>query len=384
MNAWAFQTAGRVCFGAGVCAQIAGELHAMGVRRVLLVTDPGVRRAGIAARVQRWIEAGDLQVTVFDQVEPDPSIKTVVKAAAAARAAGVDGVVGVGGGSPMDVAKVVAVILANKEPLATMFGIDTVRRPGLPQVMVPTTAGTGSEVTHIAILSDEAEKLKKGIVSRHLLPRLALVDPELTLGVPAAVTAASGMDALLHAVEALTSNQANMLSDTLARQAIGMIYPNLRTAVRDGSQLEARTAMSAGSTLAGMAFAQTGVTAVHAFAYPIGAEYHIPHGVANSLMMGPVLAFNVSGNPAKFAQVAAAFGLDAAGLTDEQAGDAAIAAMRTLAADIGIPDNLRQFGVTDADIDHLAASVMKVTRLLANNPRPVTLDDARRLYRAVL
>lgn len=253
-----------------------------------------------------------------------------------------------------------------------------------PLIAIPTTAGTGSEVTHIAILSDEAEKLKKGIVSRHLLPKLALVDPELTLGVPPSVTAASGMDALLHAVEALTSNSANIVSDALAKQAIGMIYPNLRTAVRDGVNLAARTAMLAGSTLAGMAFAQAGVTAVHAFAYPIGAEYHIPHGVANSLMMGPVLAFNVEGNPAKFAQVAACFGIAAAGLSEQQAGDSAIAAMRVLAADIGIPKSLREFGVTEADVDRLADSVMKVTRLLSNNPRPVTLEDARRLYRAVL
>jgi alcohol dehydrogenase len=377
------QSTPRLRFGCGLVAELAAECRRLGAARVLLVTDPGLIAAGLAARVQALLAAADLAVATFAEVEADPSLQTAQACAEAARAHGADLLVGLGGGSPMDTAKVAAVLLTNETPLDSMFGIDLVPRPGVPVLLVPTTAGTGSEATPIAILSDHDEQLKKGVVSPHLFPRAAIVDPELGLGVPPAVTAASGIDAMLHAVEAYTSKNANPVSDVLGLRAIRLIHGALERAFKDGRDLAARTAMAEGAMLAGMAFANAGVTAVHAFAYPIGAEFQIPHGVANSLMMGVVLRFNADGAPGRFAELA-----DALGVPDH--GDAAatahavIDALVALARAVRIPEHLADFGVTEADLPRLAAGVMKVTRLLANNPRPLTEADALRLYRAAL
>ena len=225
--------------------------------------------------------------------------------------AGADLVVGIGGGSSLDIAKVASVLVTNSDPVSSFFGVDMVPKPGLPAILVPTTAGTGSEVTPIAILSDYGEKLKKGIVSPYLFPAVAMLDAELTVGLPASVTAATGMDALIHAVEAYTSRNATPFTDMLALEAIRQIFRNIRTAFANGSNLEARGGMLEGSLLAGMAFANGGFTAVHAFAYPIGAEFHIPHGIANSIMLTAVMEFNMLGNLSKFAHMAGLFGENA-------------------------------------------------------------------------
>ena len=360
------------------------ELKQWNPHSILLVSDPGVLKAGITAKVETLIVDAGYRVTIFSEVEPDPRIETAEACANAARSCKADVIIGVGGGSAMDIAKVAAVLAYSKQHIHSMFGIDQVNAAGLALILVPTTAGTGSEVTHIAILSDEQEHLKKGIVSKFLFPRLAIVDPLLTLGVPAAVTAASGMDALLHAVEAFTSKNANDLSDTLARRAMRLISENLRDAYQNGQNLEARTGMLEGSMLAGMAFANAGVTAVHAFAYPIGAEFHIPHGVANSIMMGPVLTFNISGNPAKFAEVAECISEKIDGTSVQDRAELSVAIMKQLAHDIDIPKNLSSFGVRKEHIPNLADGVLKVTRLLANNPRAITRDDAIALYTEVL
>jgi alcohol dehydrogenase len=239
-------------------------------------------------------------------------------------------------------------------------------------------------VTPIVILSDEAEKLKKGIVSPYLIPSTAILDPELTLGLPPQVTAATGMDALIHGVEAFTSKNAYPMTDMLACRAIELIAGNIRTAFANGQDLPARSRKLEGSLLAGMAFANAGVTAVHAFAYPIGAEFHIPHGVANSIMLAPVMEFNMLGNLNKFARMASLLGEQTADLSERKMALAAVQALRTLAEDLQIPDHLSRFGVKEADIPMLAEGVMKVTRLLANNPRTITGKDAEKIYMSVL
>ncbi len=233
-------------------------------------------------------------------------------------------------------------------------------------------------------MSDEQEKLKKGIVSPYLFPAVAVLDPELTLGLPPHVTAATGLDALIHAMEAFTSRNAGSMSDMLACQAMRLIWRNLRTAYANGEDLAARAAMLEGSLLAGMAFANAGVTAVHAFAYPIGAEFHIPHGVANSIMLPPVMEFNMIGNLGKFAQMAELFDEPVAGLNPREQAARAVQAVRTLVADLGVPRTLSQFGIKESHIPALAQGVMKVTRLLANNPRRLTAADAEAIYRKVL
>jgi len=379
-----FQTTSRIVMGAGSLENIGAEVKRLGSGRAVVITDPGLVKTGIVAKVEDLLSAAGLKVTRFDEVEADPSYETAVKAAEQVKRAGADVIVGIGGGSAQDVAKVASVLGTNEGPVAKYFGIDLLPNPGVKLILVPTTAGTGSEVTPIAILSDHHEKLKKGIVSPYLFPSTAILDPLLTLGLPPHVTAATGMDALIHAVEAFTSKHATSMTDLLAMQAIRMICANIRTAFANGDNIEARAEMLEASMLAGMAFANAGVTAVHAFAYPIGAEYHIPHGVANSIMLVPVMEFNMFGNIAKFARLAELLGECVNGLSRREAALKAIAALRVLADDVQVPAGLKSFGVQEQAIPELAKGVMKVTRLLANNPRVLTVDDAEAIYRRAL
>ena len=370
--------------GPGALNQLADEARALKAKKVLIVTDQGLIEAGLVKKAEDILEKADIKYAVFGEVEADPRYEIVADCVEMIRRENADLLIGFGGGSPIDIAKVSAVMATNKGSISEYFGVDLIPNAGLSTLIIPTTAGTGSEVTPIAILSDHTEKLKKGIVSPHLFPSAALLDPELTLGLPAHVTAATGMDALIHAVEAFTSKNATTISDMLARQAMQLIAKNLRTAYADGSNLEARSTMLEGSLLAGMAFCTAGVTAVHAFAYPIGAEFHIPHGVANSIMLAPVMEFNKLGNLERFAEIGGYLGENTAGLSTRETANAAVEAMRTLAADLRIPGHLSEFGVEDKDIPGLAAGVMKVTRLLANNPREMTQKDAEAIYRNVL
>ena len=383
-NSFVFQTTPRIRFGVGALESLPSELQRFAATSVLVVSDPGVIAAGIAGRVQDLVAGTGAATHLFGAVEPDPRIETAEACARLAAEVGADLIIGVGGGSAMDIAKVASILARAEQPISTMFGVDLVKSSGIPLILIPTTAGTGSEVTHIAILSDETDHLKKGIVSPFLFPALALNDPALSVGAPQSVTAASGMDALLHAVEAFTSKNASDVTDTLARQAMRLISQNLRSAYADGSNIVARAAMLEGSMLAGIAFANAGVTAVHAFAYPIGAEFHIPHGVANSIMMGPVLTFNLVGNLPKFAEVAGLLGAHTSGLSQRDTATLAIQTMTLLAEDIRIPKHLADFGIREEHLPSLADGVLKVTRLLANNPRILSRDDAIRIYREVL
>lgn len=379
-----FQTTPRIVMGAGCLKQIESEIKRLGCSRVMIVTDPGIVQTGIAARLEDILTSHGIAFSRFDQVTPDPNLDIAQQAIDALGNSGAQVVVGLGGGSAIDIAKTAALLVDNDGKLNDYFGIDLVPRPGRKTIIVPTTAGTGSEVTPIVILSDEAEKLKKGIVSPYLIPAVAILDPLLTLGLPPQVTAATGMDALIHAVEAFTSKNAFPMSDMLACRAIELISANIRTAYANGQDLAARACMLEGSLLAGMAFANAGVTAVHAFAYPIGAEFHIPHGVANSIMLASVMEFNMLGNLKKFARMAGLLGERTEGLSEREMALATVKALRTLAGDLQIPKHLSRFGVKESDVPMLAEGVMKVTRLLANNPREMTQKDAERIYLSVL
>ena len=379
-----FQTTPRIVMGPGCLSQVQSEILRFGCKKVMIVTDPGIVQAGIAGRLEEIFTKAGIAFDRFDQVTPDPSLEVASQAIDALRSSGAQVVIGLGGGSAIDIAKTAAVMADASGKLNDYFGIDLVPKPGRRTVIIPTTAGTGSEVTPIVILSDEAEKLKKGIVSPYLIPSVALLDPVLTIGLPPQVTAATGMDALIHGVESFTSKNAYPMTDMLACRAIALIAANIRTAFANGQDLSARSRMLEGSLLAGMAFANAGVTAVHAFAYPIGAEFHIPHGVANSIMLASVMEFNMLGNLNKFAQMAALLGENTAGMSERQMALAAVQALRTLSADLQIPNHLSQFGVKASDIPMLAQGVMKVTRLLANNPRLMTQEDAERIYMSVL
>ena len=370
--------------GPGAIGQIGQEASNLSGKKVLIVTDKGLIGAGLIQPVEKSLKESRIKYAVFDAVEPDPTYEIVAECLEQVHREKVNLIIGIGGGSPIDIAKTSAIMATNKGDIAEYFGIDLVPKPGLPTIMVPTTAGTGSEVTPIAILSDEKEKLKKGVVSPYLFPAVALLDPELTLGLPPQITAATGMDALIHAIEAYTSVNATQITDLLAFRAMELLYENIRTAYANGNNLEARSRMLEGSLLAGMAFANAGVTAVHAFAYPIGAEFHIPHGVANTLMLPYVMRFNILGNVGKFAEIAEAFCLFTEGLDELTAAEISVDAIKRLAEDLGVPKHLTEFGITEGDLSRLAEGVMKVTRLLANNPRTLTLEHAKEIYKRAL
>ncbi len=377
-----FRTTPRILMGPGCCDQIGLEVKALKGEKVLIVTDPGIIKAGLLDQVWPALKKAEIAWALFDRVESDPRIEIVDQALAQLKMEKCDTVIGLGGGSALDIAKLVAVMAVNPGHISDYFGVDLLVQPGIPLICVPTTAGTGSEVTPIAILSDEMEHLKKGVVSSHLFPRLALLDPLLTLGVPPEVTAFTGMDALIHAIEAYTSVNANDLTDYLAFRAIELTSGNLLTAYARGEDLTARSKMLEGSMLAGMAFANAGVTAVHAFAYPLGGEFHhIPHGLANSVMLPHVLRFNMLGNLPKFAEISLALGLSTEDLPDRQAAEEGLLAIEELLADLNLALRLRDLKVPEEAIPGMAQGVLKVTRLLANNPRRITLEDAERIYK---
>jgi len=350
--------------------------------RPLVVTDPGLIAIGLIQPVVSALVESGLAPTLFDQVREDPPEEIVLQAAQLGRAEQVDGVIAVGGGSSMDVAKVVAVLLGGDQQLQQLYGVDQVTATRLPLVLVPTTAGTGSEVTPVAVITT-GETTKAGISSTALLPDMAVLDPDLTMGLPPAITAMTGVDAMVHAIEAYTSrHRKNPLSDNLARQALHLLSTNIRSAVLDGGNRHARGNMLLGAMLAGQAFANAPVAAVHALAYPLGGHYHIPHGLSNSLVLPSVLEFNAPKACEQYAELAEiVIGEAVAGSAMEKT-DALIAYMRQLIADVQLPATLQQAKVVESDLEMLARDAMLQQRLLINNPRDVAYEDALSIYRA--
>jgi alcohol dehydrogenase len=353
------------------------------VRRVLLVTDPGFLRTGLAEPPRASLERQGMQVSVYSEVMADPPDAVVQAAAGFARKQGAELVIGLGGGSSMDVAKLVAVLAGSEQPLAEMYGIGNVTGARLPLVQVPTTAGTGSEVTNIAIVTT-GETTKMGVVSPQLYADLAVLDANLTVGLPPVVTAATGIDAMVHAIEAYTSrHKKNPLSDMLARQALSLLSTNLVRACENGHDLDARQAMLLGACLAGQAFSNAPVAAVHALAYPIGGIFHVAHGLSNSLVLPHVLRFNLPAAASHYAELAGIVVPHASG-SEEARAQALIVAMQQIAKITGVETTLQQVGITEGDLDRLARDAMLQTRLLGNNPREMTLTDARAIYAAAL
>jgi alcohol dehydrogenase class IV len=377
-----FRTTRRILFGAGSAEKTGTEAQLLKAKKVLIITDPGVIQAGLLEGIEKSLQSVGIPFAIFDGVEPDPRIEVVEKSVEKAKKEGINLIIGFGGGSSLDIAKVTSIMVANPGKIDSFFGIDLVPNPGMPVILIPTTAGTGSEVTPIAILSDTKEKLKKGIVSPTLFPEVALVDPKLTVGLPPSVTAFTGMDALTHAIEACYSVNATGLSDLLAIRAMELISKNLRMAYAYGENLSARSSMMEGSLLAGIAFANAGVGAVHAFAYPLGGEFHLAHGLTNTLMLPYVMRYNILGCPYKFATMAKAFGEKVEGLSELDAAEAAVKFVERLSDDLRVPRRLRDVGIPEKAISGLAEAAMKVTRLLANNPRKIAPEDAVAIYKS--
>jgi alcohol dehydrogenase len=384
-EAFTFNTVPRLVSEIGAAAKLGSLVREnfQGIRHALLVTDPGFLKTGQVDPAADSLRAKDIQVTIFSDVVADPPEAVVLQAVTSARAAKVDLVIGLGGGSSMDVAKLIAVLLGSDQELKTMYGIGNVKGTRLPLIQIPTTAGTGSEVTPISIVTTGATT-KMGVVSPQLYADLAILDAALTVGLPPKVTAATGIDAMVHAIEAYTTRlKKNPLSDMLARQALQLLSKNLVPACEDGKNLAARQAMLLGAMLAGQSFANAPCAAVHALAYPIGGIFHVPHGLSNSLVLPHVLRFNAPEAATMYAELAEIVCPDAHGSIEAKC-QALIAHMEGLAKQVGIETSLRQVGIAASDLDRLADDAMLQTRLLTNNPRTVTRDDARAIYAAAL
>jgi alcohol dehydrogenase len=385
MTAFAFQTVASILSEPGLAAKLGRVLAERfpQARRPLIVTDPGFLRTGLIEPARQDMEACGMQPAVWSDVVADPPELVVLDAVEAARRHEADLVIGFGGGSSMDVAKLVAVLAGSGQALADIYGIGKVAGGRLPLVQVPTTAGTGSEVTNIAIVTTGATT-KMGVVAPQLYADLALLDASLTLGLPPKVTAATGIDAMVHAIEAYTSkHKKNPLSDALAREALGLLSRNLLAACERGRDLEVRQAMLLGACLAGQAFSNAPVAAVHALAYPVGGIFHVPHGLSNSLVLPHVLEFNLPQAGTLYAELAGIVVPNASG-SDEARARALIVAAQQTAKMTGIETMLRQVGIQESDLDRLADDAMLQTRLLGNNPRELTREDARAIYAAAL
>jgi alcohol dehydrogenase class IV len=369
-----------VRFGVGALNTLGTEIKKIGAQVVLIVTGPKVYRSGLIQPVRDQISKAMVSVDIFSEAEPEPTLLGLNKAASKLKRSKYDVIVGVGGGSSIDTAKGLSVLLAHGGKGQDYIGIDKISGPGIAVIAVPTTAGTGSEVTNIAVFGDTEKELKVGMVSPFLLARTALVDPVLTYSCPRSVTAASGIDALVHAIECYTSRKANSFTDALAVKAMQLISSSLKTAVSDGSNKDARIAMAEGALLAGIAFGNAGVAAVHALAYPLGARFHISHGIANGLLLPHVMECNLPTDLTRYAFIAEVLGESTRGLTSMKAATKGIKAIKTLIKDIGIPPCLRDLGVPKEALEGMALATMEVTRLLANNPKPLTLDDVRSIW----
>lgn len=370
-----------VRIGQGVARGCVDDCLAAGARAVFIVTSAPI--ATLAENLRAPLAAAGADCTVWAGPDGEPTVSHFSAALAAARNAGADFVIGLGGGSAMDVAKLVAALLHGSQQFSEIVGIGLLVGRSVPLACIPTTAGTGSEVTPIAILEDEEAQLKKGVVSPHLVPDYAYLDPQLTVTMPAKVTAATGIDALTHCIEAYTNRFAHPLVDSWALHGIALVAQHLVTAVRDPGNLAAREGMLLASHLGGMCLGPVNTAAVHALAYPLGGEFHVAHGVANSLLLPHVMRFNAVAAPGRYARVAHALGVPVSG---EDAADAAagIAAVELLSERAGIDRRLSQVGISHNALPRMAAAAMTVQRLLGNNPREVTEADALAIYEAAL
>lgn len=361
---------------------LADQIAALGASRPLIVTDKGIIGAGLIAPVEQALSDAGLTAQIYDAVVADPPEAVVQQAIDMAKAAKVDIVIGLGGGSSLDTAKVVAALaIDDAQALSEIYGVGQLARKGLPTILIPTTSGTGSEVTAISILTT-GETTKAGIVSPHLFADAAILDPSLTLGLPADVTAATGIDAMVHAIEAYTGRNAkNPVSDMLAIEALKLLTGHIETACSDGTNMAAREAMLRGSMLAGQAFANSPVGAIHALAYPLGGIYHIPHGLSNALVMPHIMQFNLDAAAPLYAELADALNVPKTGPNSAEArAQELIDYLEALAVKVNAPRRLRDVGIGEDAVDELAEAAMLQTRLLVNNPKELDLADAKRIY----
>ena len=382
--AFTFQTTRAVLSEVGATAKIGGLMRDMGCTKVAFVTDQQILDLGLAQPALESLAAAGIAIWTFAEVVADPPEAMILDAVAKARAENIDGVVSVGGGSSMDTAKLVAILANSDQPIAEMYGVGLVTGTRLPMLLAPTTAGTGSEVTPISIVTTGTNE-KKGVVAPQLIPDWAVLDADLTLGLPAPVTAATGIDAMVHAIEAFTSkHRKNPVSDCLAREALRLLGGAIRIACTEPANKQARGDMLLGSMLAGMAFANAPVAAVHALAYPLGGHFHVPHGLSNALVLPHVLEFNMPEAQAHYSELAPIIFPELAAQAPADRAAGLVVAFKALGPELGMQSKLADVGVNHNHLPMLAEDAMKQTRLLINNPRDMTYEAALAIYEKAL
>ena len=379
-----FRSVPRIICEAGALQEVGSVFRGLGAQRVILVCDPGIVSLGFAGQAQAVLETAGCEVAVFDQVAPDPSSTLVEQAVKQAQGFKADGVLGLGGGSSLDAAKLVALLINSEQSLEDLYGTDKAQGQRTPLVLMPTTSGTGSEVTWVSVITD-AQQRKQAVYSPQLLPDVAILDPQLTLGLPAKVTAATGLDAMVHAIEAYTSRtRKNPISDGLATSALALLGANLPKVLANGRDLEARTAMLQGSLMAGMAFVNASVAAIHALAYPLGARFHIRHGHANALVMAPVIRFNLASAQRHYAELAAHLLPGQHFDNEASAAEAFVQAVEGLVKDSGLEQRLSNLNVDQASLPVMASEVVVgIRRLIDSNPCDMTEQDVEAIYRSI-
>jgi alcohol dehydrogenase len=375
-----FKIANKLVTGKGATEVLPDEIKRLRIQNPLIVTDEVLQEVGVVDQITPFLKG--LTYGIFTGVKPDPELSIVEDCTKVFIEGNHDGLIAIGGGSAIDIAKSVSVYADFDGSLSELIGTDHVTQKGAPIITLPTTAGTGSEVTNISILSDTEAQLKKGIVSDYLLPDVAIVAPEMTLTMPPSVTAASGVDALVHAIEAYISVHASPITDALAIYAIRMISENLPKAYANPNHLEAREKMATASLMAGMAFGNAGVGAVHALAYPLGGRYHIPHGVSNALLLPYVMEWNKIACMERFRDIAAALGENVRSLSDAEAADKAVISMKRLCTAVNIPTGLRSFDIPETALSDMAEDASKIERLLNNNPRQLNKSEIEQIYQS--
>ena len=382
MSDYLFSAVPDVLVGREASKQLGDLAVSMGITRALIVTDRGIIQFGLLDSATNSLNASKVEYELYADVVGDPPESVVMDAVTEGQAFNCDGVIGFGGGSSMDVAKLLAVLIKGEQSLSDIYGVDQITGGRLPLIQVPATAGTGSEATMVSIITT-GETTKAGVVSRTLLADKIVLDASLTLGLPPHVTAATGIDAMVHAIEAYTSRRLkNSLSDMLAREALRLLAGNIAVAVKQGDNLDARGSMLLGAMLAGQAFANAPVAAVHALAYPLGGNYHIPHGLSNSLVLPHVIRFNGPSAGDLYKEIAPLI-MPGKSLPDDALVVTEMLAEHflSLAEDLGLQTSLSQMNVPEGDLPKLAEEAMLQQRLLINNPREVSVDDSLEIYR---
>jgi alcohol dehydrogenase class IV len=379
-----FTTPGKIIFGNGAASEAGKEAKKLGAKKALVVTDQGVIKAGLVNAIEESLKDQKVAFGVFDQVAAEPQAQIVDECAQVVKGKSYDIIIGIGGGSSLDVAKGASVMATNKGKILDYIGVDMVPHHGLPKILLPTTAGTGSEVTRTIVATDEVQKIKQALRSDFLMADVSIIDPLLTISMPPVVTADTGVDALVHAIEAYVSIEASPFSDALAIEAIQLIADNLPTAYAKASNMEARFNMSLGATLAGIAFNNGGLGAVHALSNALGVEYHLTHGRSNAAMLPYVVEYNKIGNLKKYARIAQAMGEKIEGLTLYQAAEKLVSCLNRFLEVLNIPNKLSAYGISEKDIPKLVQGGMKRRALFAQNPRDLKEDDVRKIYTSAL